>query len=173
MFGDQNAGRSHSMKTDNSSFEMVEQFKYLWTTLTIQNFIQEQIKTRRKSGNACYHLVQNILSSSLLSKNLKIKIYRTKILLVVLYGCKTWGRNVGWGCLRIGCWGEYLDLRGTSWQGSGENFITRSLMICTAHQIWRGWSNWELDGQGTACGRDVNGFDWETWGKETTWETMA
>ena len=43
-----------------------------------------------KSGNACYHSVQNLLSFSLLSKNLKIKIYRTIILPVVLYGCETW-----------------------------------------------------------------------------------
>ena len=46
------------------------------------------------------------------------------------------GRNVVWGCLRIGCWGEYLGLRGTRWPGSGENYIMRSLMICTAHQIF-------------------------------------
>jgi len=42
-----------------------------------------------KSGNACYHSVQNILSSSLLSKNIKIKIYRT-VTLSVVYGCETW-----------------------------------------------------------------------------------
>ena len=59
-------------------------------TLTNQNSIQEEIKGRLKSGNACYHLVQNLLSSSLLSKNLKIKVYRTIILPVVLYGCETW-----------------------------------------------------------------------------------
>ena len=52
--------------------------------------IQEEIKSRLKSGNACYHLVQNILSSSLLSKNLKIKIYRNIILRVILCGCGTW-----------------------------------------------------------------------------------
>jgi len=51
--------------------------------------IQEEIKSRLKSGNACYHSVQNLLSSSLLSKNLKNKIYRTIILSVVLYGCET------------------------------------------------------------------------------------
>jgi len=50
----------------------VEEFKYLGTTLTIQNSIQEEIKNRLKSGNACYHSVQNLLSSSLLSKNTKI-----------------------------------------------------------------------------------------------------
>jgi hypothetical protein len=48
------------------------------------------IKSRLKSGNACYHLVQNLLSSRLLSKNTKIMVYRTIILPVVLYGCETW-----------------------------------------------------------------------------------
>jgi len=60
------------------------------TTLTNQNSIQEEIKSRLKSGNACYHSVQNRLSSSLILKNLKIQIYRTIILPVVLYGCETW-----------------------------------------------------------------------------------
>ena len=60
------------------------------TTLTNQNSIQEEIKSRLKSGNACYRSVQNLLSSSLLYKNLKIKIYRTVILPFVLYGCETW-----------------------------------------------------------------------------------
>ena len=60
------------------------------TTLTNQNSIHEEIKNRLKLGNACYHSVQNLLSSSLLSKNLKIKIYRTIILPVLLYGCETW-----------------------------------------------------------------------------------
>ena len=87
MSGDQNAGRIHSMKVDNSSVERVEEFKYLGTALTDQNSIQGEIKSRLKSGNACYHSVQNLLSSRLLSKNLKIKIYRTVILPVVLYGC--------------------------------------------------------------------------------------
>ena len=68
----------------------MEQFKYLGTTLTNQNSIQKEVKSRLKLGNACYHSVQNLLSSSLLYKNLKIKIYRTIILPVVLYGCETW-----------------------------------------------------------------------------------
>jgi hypothetical protein len=68
----------------------VEEFKYLGITLTDKNSIQEEIKSRLRSGNACYHSVQNIFSSSLLSKNIKIKIYRTIILPVVLYGCETW-----------------------------------------------------------------------------------
>jgi len=86
---DQNAGQSHSVKTDNSSFERVEEFKYLGTTLTNQNSIQEDIKSRLKSGSACYHSMQNILSSSLLSRNLKFKINRTIILPLVLYWCET------------------------------------------------------------------------------------
>ena len=59
-------------------------------TLTKQNTIQEEIKSRLKSENAYYHLVQNLLSSWLLSKNTKIKIDRTIILLVVLYGGENW-----------------------------------------------------------------------------------
>jgi hypothetical protein len=55
-----------------------------------QNLNQEDIKRRLNSGNACYHSVQNLLSSRLLSRNLKIRIYKTIILLVVLYGCETW-----------------------------------------------------------------------------------
>jgi len=68
----------------------MEQFKYLGTNLKNQYSIQEEIKSRLKSGNACYHSVQSLLSSSLLSKNLKIKTYKTIILPVVLYGCETW-----------------------------------------------------------------------------------
>ena len=74
----------------NSTFERVEEFKYLGTTLTNQNSIAEEIKCRLRSGNACYHSVKNLLTSRLLSRNLKIKIQRTIILPIVLYGCDTW-----------------------------------------------------------------------------------
>jgi len=90
MSGDQNEGRSLNMKVDNRSFERLEEFKYLGTTLTNQNSIREEFKSRFKSGNGCYNLVQNLLSSCLLLKNLKIKVYRTIILPFVLYGCETW-----------------------------------------------------------------------------------
>ena len=76
---DQNAGRIQSMKMDNSSIERVEEFKYLGTTLRNQNSIQEEIKNSLKSGNASYHSVHNRLSSSFVSKNVKIKIYTTII----------------------------------------------------------------------------------------------
>ena len=78
------------MRIDNCTFERVEEFKYLGTTFTIQNSIPEEIKSRLRSGNACYHSVQNLLSSRLLSRKLKIGIHRTIILTVVSYGCEAW-----------------------------------------------------------------------------------
>jgi hypothetical protein len=65
-------------------------FKYFGMTVTNKNLIQEEIKRRLNYGNACYHSVQNLLYSCLLLKNIKISIYRTIILPVVLYGCETW-----------------------------------------------------------------------------------
>jgi hypothetical protein len=76
---DQSAGRNHIIRIDNKSFERVEYFKYLGTILTHQNLIQGEIQNRLKSGNAGYHSVQFFLSSSLLSKNVNIKIYRNII----------------------------------------------------------------------------------------------
>ena len=78
------------MRIANSTFERVDEFKYLGTTLTNQNSIQEEFKSRFKSGNTCYLSVQNPLSSSLLSKNMQMKIYRTLILRVAEYECETW-----------------------------------------------------------------------------------
>jgi len=90
MSRDQNSGRIHSVRIGNSTLERVEEFKYLGTTLTNQNSIVEEIKSRLRSGNVCYHSVQNRLSYRLLSKNLKIKIFRNIILPIGLYGCETW-----------------------------------------------------------------------------------
>ena len=73
MSRDQNAGRCHSIKIDNSSLERLEEFKYLGTTLTNQNYIQEETKSRLNSGNAYYHSMQNLLSYSWLSKNIESK----------------------------------------------------------------------------------------------------
>jgi hypothetical protein len=69
---DQKAGQIQEIKIGNRSFENVSQFKYLGTKVTNQNFIQEEIKRRLNSGNACHHSVQNLLSSRLLSKNVKV-----------------------------------------------------------------------------------------------------
>jgi hypothetical protein len=73
----------------------------LRTTVTNQNLIQEEIKRRLNSGNVCYHSVQNILSSCLLSKNVKIKIYVIIILSVVLYGSETWSLTLKEGRRQI------------------------------------------------------------------------
>ena len=66
--------------------------------LANQNFIQEEINSRLKSENACYHLVQNLLFYSVLPKNLKNKIYTTIILPVVSYGCETWSLTLREEC---------------------------------------------------------------------------
>jgi hypothetical protein len=84
------AEQKHGIKRANRSLEGVAKFKYLRTTLTDQNCMQEEIKSRLNSGNACYHSVQSLLSSRLLSRNVKDKIYKTIILPVVLHGCETW-----------------------------------------------------------------------------------
>jgi hypothetical protein len=81
----QNIGLKHSIKIETRSFEDVAKFKYLGA-----NCIHEEIKSRLNLGNACYHSVQSLLSSHLLSRNIKVKIYKTIIVPVVLYGCETW-----------------------------------------------------------------------------------
>ena len=55
---DENAVRIHSVRIDNSTFKSVEEFKYLGTTLTNQNYIPEEIKSRLRSGNACYNSIR-------------------------------------------------------------------------------------------------------------------
>jgi hypothetical protein len=85
----QNIGQNHNIKIADSCFDNVAQFKYLGTTITNQNLIQEEIKKRLNSGNACYPSAQNLFSSQLLSKNIKIRIYKSISLPVVLHGCET------------------------------------------------------------------------------------
>jgi hypothetical protein len=90
MSRSQKIGQKISISIGNRSFEDVEKFKYLGTTLIDQNCMHEEIKSRLNSGNACHHSVQSLLSSRLLSRNIKVKTYKTIILPVVFYGCETW-----------------------------------------------------------------------------------
>jgi hypothetical protein len=91
----QTAGQSNYIKVANKSFEIVTKFNYLGATLTEQNCIHEEIRSRQNPGNACYHAVQNLLSSRLLSRNVKIKIYNSILLPVFLYGSETWSLTLG------------------------------------------------------------------------------
>ncbi|KAJ4429859.1 hypothetical protein ANN_22063 [Periplaneta americana] len=94
MSRDENTVRNGNIKIGNISFEEVEKFKYLGSTVTNINDTREEIKHRINMGNACYYSVEKLSSSSLLSKNLKVRIYKTVILPVVLYGCETWTLTV-------------------------------------------------------------------------------
>jgi hypothetical protein len=73
MYRHPNSGQNHNIRIANESPKNVATFKYMGPTLTNQNDIQDEIKSRLNSGNACYHSIQNLLSSHLISKNLKIK----------------------------------------------------------------------------------------------------
>ncbi|KAJ4434981.1 hypothetical protein ANN_23553 [Periplaneta americana] len=90
MSRDKNIVRNGNIKIGNLSFEEVEKFKYLGATVTNINDTREEIKHRINMENAYYYSVEKLLSSSLLSKNLKVRIYKTVILPVVLYDCETW-----------------------------------------------------------------------------------
>jgi hypothetical protein len=70
----------------------------------------------------------------------KLRIYKTIILPFVIYGCETWSLTLReeyrlWECLRTGCWGGYLDLRGRKWHEAGEDCIMTSFITCMLHQI--------------------------------------
>jgi hypothetical protein len=84
------AGQKHSIDIVNRSFEGLAKLKYLGTALTDQNCMNKEIKSRLNLGSACYHLVQSLLSSFVMSRNIKVKICKAIILPGVLYGYETW-----------------------------------------------------------------------------------
>jgi hypothetical protein len=135
-----NSGQNQNIRIANESSENVENFKYVRTTLTNQNDIHDEIKSRLNSGNACYYSVQNLLSSRLISKNLKIKIYITVVFPVVLHGCETRSLTLGEEHrLRVF---ENRVLRKLSGpkrkMDHGENCIMMNFTACTLHRILLG-----------------------------------
>jgi hypothetical protein len=89
MSRDQHVGQSDNINTGYNFFETVEHFTHLGTALTNQNCTHEEVERRVKFENACYHSMQNLLSSSLLSKNIEIKMYRNGVFPVASYVCET------------------------------------------------------------------------------------
>jgi hypothetical protein len=88
------SGQNQSIKIANGSFGNLVKLKYLLTAVANKNFIHKEFKCRLNSGNSCYHSAQKDLSSRLLSENIKIRMYRTIILLVILDGCEIWPRTL-------------------------------------------------------------------------------
>jgi hypothetical protein len=118
----------------------VAQIRYLETAITNQKLIQEEIK-RFNSDNACYNSVQILLYSRLLSKNIKIKIYKIIILTVVLYGCETWSLTLReehrLNVFEKRVLKKILPPKGdevTGDQEIAENCIMRNFITCTPRQ---------------------------------------
>jgi hypothetical protein len=103
----------------------------------ISNLIEEEIKRRLNSGNACYHSVQNLLYSRLLPNNLKIGMHKTTILPVVLYGCETWSLTLREEHRRRVFENRVLRriFGPKRYEVTPENFLTRSFVICTLRQV--------------------------------------
>jgi hypothetical protein len=124
----QRLGQSHSIKISNRSFEDVAKFKYLGTTITDEYCMHEEIKSRLNLGNSFYHSVQSLLSSRLLSRNLKVKIYKTIILPLVLNGCETWS----------------LTLREEHRLRVFDNRVLRGIFGPKRFEVTGEWRKWEL-----------------------------
>jgi hypothetical protein len=126
-------------KIANRSFEIVAQFKYLGTAVTDKNLIQGDIKRRCNSCNACYYSIQNLFSSSLLSKNVKIGIYKTIILPVVLCGCEilslTLREEHRLRVFEDRVLSRIFEPKRDEVQEAGKNCIMRSFITCILRQV--------------------------------------
>ena len=158
----------------------MEQFKYFGITLTYLNSIQEETKSRLKSWHAFYHPVQNHLSFRLLSRNIRIKIYRTIILPFVFYGCETWSLALREEhSLRVfenrvlrRIFGSKRDEVTGKWRKLHEKLNN---LYSPPNIIWvmkprKGWAGHVAGMRKERC---IQGFGWETSGKETTWKIQA
>jgi hypothetical protein len=108
----QNAHQNRDIKITNTLFENVSQFKYVGKTVTNKYLIQKEIKRRLISGTDCYHSVQNLPSSRLLSKNVEIRIHKTIILPLGLYGYEILSLTLRQEHRLRGYSAEYFDRRG-------------------------------------------------------------
>jgi hypothetical protein len=145
MSHSQKRRQKHGINIVNRPVEDVAKFKYLGTTQTDQNYVHEEIKSRVNSGNACYHSVQRLQSSRLLSVFLKFKVFKIIILQVVLYGCETWSLTLREEHrLRVfknrvlrRIFGPARDEVTGDWR----KLHISCFIICTNHQILLGRSN--------------------------------
>jgi hypothetical protein len=135
----QKAGQSHNIA--NWSCGIMEKLKYMGMPVTNQNLICKKIKSRLNSENVCYHLVQNLLSSCLLSKTTNIQNYNLACIFVWLCNLVSYieRRTLGWECLRAECWGEYLDLYLLNWSIS-----LLSLIRNTSERFWNAFLYTEI-----------------------------
>jgi hypothetical protein len=149
----------------------VKQLIYLGTKSTNQNFIQKEIKSRLKSGNACYYSGADSFVFQFLIENLKIKIYRNIILPVVFYGCETWSLTLREERrLRVFEKRVLRRLFGPKTDdvtGSAEIYVTSSLIICILAQYFSGdkIEGFEIGGAcSTYEGEEgwIKSFGWET-----------
>ena len=135
----EHAGENPSRKTDNKTFLIVEEFRCLRTILTNQSFIHLEIKS-----SWLLSLVQSILSSSLLSKNVKIKVCRRVILLVILYGhISRFLTIVEERRLRVFENRVLRKIFGPKWNDvtmEWRRLHTEEFVICITHQIFFRWS---------------------------------
>jgi hypothetical protein len=117
----------------------VAKFKYLGATLTNENVINDEIKSRLNSGNACYHSDYNVSSSRLWFKNVEIKICKSVVLPTVLYECEIWSLTLreehGMRIFENKVLRRIFGTKREEVIGDWENCILRSFIICTLRQI--------------------------------------